>query len=65
MPSDAPAPAPAGGPHHASCPKCLRVDLVEPMHLSGLSPGVQYYRCGHCGSVWGTREESDGEFLSA
>jgi transposase-like protein len=59
--------APSDGSHNAvpPCPTCKRVDAVEPLPLTDLSPGVQYYRCGHCGFTWATREESDGEFLSA
>jgi uncharacterized Zn finger protein len=58
--------APNGGTHNAlnRCPNCSRTDVAERL-IADMSPGVQYYRCGRCGFVWGTREKYDDEFLSA
>jgi hypothetical protein len=44
------------------CANCHRLDHVREVRLDGVSPGVQYWRCGGCGFVWGTR---DGEDLRA
>jgi transposase-like protein len=58
--------APDGRTHNAlnCCPNCS-ADVVERLPIADMSPGEQYYRCGRCGFVWGTREKYDVEFLGA
>ena len=36
------------------CPLCRRADPVYALPVTDLSPGVQYFRCDHCGFVWAT-----------
>jgi transposase-like protein len=44
------------------CKKCGNLSTVRPVHLIGIDPNVQYWRCQGCGFVWATR---DDEHLSA
>lgn len=45
------SPTAAGSTVTPACPKCQSPDHVQAIPVTGVAPGIQYYRC-RCGAVW-------------
>ena len=52
MPLHEPAAGSSTGVPTPPCPECKHAKHATPLPVHDLSPGIQYWSCGDCGSVW-------------